>query len=306
MELDCKRVNVFIGEPNKGKTNILEGVALLSHNLPRRFRETFRFTVVSDLFYNFDISVPIQIEINGEKADFSYSKKELNFTFLQALHGQLKQRFSVNLKGEGSVASGAFSDLGVRIYNFNKHLTNYGGTDLNHLSAPDGDNLPLLIYSNKELRKIVADFLKENGYRLNINPVEREIMLTKEENDELYNFKYPLVSETIKRIIFLMLAIESNKNSTLLFDEPEAHTFPFYTKYIAERIALDTTNQYFLTTHNPYLLSSIISKTPTEELSVGVVYMEDYETKVRIIPPDQLGELTDPDVFYNLDQLVEA
>ena len=306
MELDCKRVNVFIGEPNKGKTNILEGIALFSQNLPERFRDTFRLSIVSDLFYNFDISKPIVIETKDTKGQLSYNKKVANFDFHQMLLGQMKLKFTIGINGDKLESHKLFTDIGIRLYNFDKSLTSYEGSDLGYLSSPDGNNLPLLLYSNKDLRKIVSDFLKEQGYRLNINPVKREIMLTKEENDDLYNFPFPVVSETIKRIVFLMLAIESNKNSTLLFDEPEAHTFPFYTKYIAERIALDTTNQYFLTTHNPYLLSSIISKTPTEDLSVGVVYMEDYETKVRIVPSDQLGDLTDPDIFYNLEQLTEA
>jgi len=31
LEIDCRRVNVFIGEPNIGKSNILEVIGLLSH-----------------------------------------------------------------------------------------------------------------------------------------------------------------------------------------------------------------------------------------------------------------------------------
>jgi AAA15 family ATPase/GTPase len=30
LRLDCKRINVFIGEPNTGKSNILESLGLLS------------------------------------------------------------------------------------------------------------------------------------------------------------------------------------------------------------------------------------------------------------------------------------
>ena len=30
LELSCRRVNVFIGEPNTGKSNILEALGLLS------------------------------------------------------------------------------------------------------------------------------------------------------------------------------------------------------------------------------------------------------------------------------------
>ncbi|MBK9017017.1 MAG: AAA family ATPase [Saprospiraceae bacterium] len=123
---------------------------------------------------------------------------------------------------------------------------------------------------------------------------------------EVFNYPYQVISETIKRIAFLITAIEGSVNSTLLFDEPEAHTFPFYTHYIAERIALDTSNQYFLTTHNSYLLHSIVEKTPIDELNVGIVYMENYETKVRILTPEQLGELSETDIFYNLELFLEA
>ncbi|MCL5876994.1 MAG: hypothetical protein M1540_04190 [Candidatus Bathyarchaeota archaeon] len=30
MKLDCKRINLFIGQPNVGKSNILEAIGLLS------------------------------------------------------------------------------------------------------------------------------------------------------------------------------------------------------------------------------------------------------------------------------------
>lgn len=305
LELDCKRVNVFIGEPNKGKTNILEGLALMSENVPERFQDIFRFSIVSDLFYNFDISKPITLRVDGFKGNLSYNKERTEFEFFETNNHNAEHRFSVNLKGGWVVNSDGNFSLPIKAYKF-KDLTNFPGEAVNHLSPPDGDNLALLLYSNKHFRKIISDFLREQGYRLNINPVEREVMVSKEENDELYNFPYQVVSETIRRIVFLMLAIESNKNSTLLFDEPEAHTFPFYTKYLAERIALDTSNQYFFTTHNSYLLHSIVEKTPADELLVGITYMENYETKVHVLTPDQLSELSETDIFYNLELFLEA
>ncbi|MHA1431833.1 MAG: hypothetical protein ACTSRV_15795 [Candidatus Freyarchaeota archaeon] len=51
----------------------------------------------------------------------------------------------------------------------------------------------------------------------------------------------------------------------LVFEEPEAHAFPYYTKFLAEKIALDTSNQYFISTHNPYFLLSILEKAPKDE-----------------------------------------
>lgn len=52
----------------------------------------------------------------------------------------------------------------------------------------------------------------------------------------------------------------------LVLDEPEANTFPKFTKILAERIAGDDRkNQFFITTHNPYLLHSLIKKTSSDD-----------------------------------------
>ena len=44
MKFDAKRVNLFIGEPNTGKTNILEALALLSEGVhgPAEFKEVLQ------------------------------------------------------------------------------------------------------------------------------------------------------------------------------------------------------------------------------------------------------------------------
>ncbi|NJK86128.1 MAG: ATP-binding protein [Bacteroidales bacterium] len=90
--------------------------------------------------------------------------------------------------------------------------------------------------------------------RLTLKPTENDLEISKLIEDELYSYPYFTLSETLQRIIFYSTAIKSNKDSVILFDEPESNTFPFYTKYLAELIALDKTNQFFITTHNPYLL----------------------------------------------------
>ena len=81
-------------------------------------------------------------------------------------------------------------------------------------------------------------------------------------------------------MISYTIAIESNQNSTLVFEEPESQAFPYYTKYLGERIGCDKSNQYFIATHNPYLISAILEKTPKIDANVFVTYYRDYETKV--------------------------
>jgi len=81
-------------------------------------------------------------------------------------------------------------------------------------------------------------------------------------------------------LIFHLTAIHSNADSIIAFNEPEARAFPYYTKELAESISLDDQgNQYFITTHNPYFLTSILDKTKENEVHINVTYMENFETK---------------------------
>ena len=280
---------------------------MLSENAPKRFKDIVRCEFVSDLFADNEIDKPIEIEVDNFKAFFSLTGSNMFSFQLKDLRNPSNWiwEYSINLHGDLMSDSGNSRLLSILFYKF-QNLLKYNTNQIDKLAPPFGENTPALLSSNSKLKKIISDFVRENGYRLTLKPAENGIMLTKEVGDELYSYSFQLVSETIRRIIFLMLAIESNKNSTLLFDEPEAHTFPFYTHYIAERIALDTSNQYFLTTHNSYLLHSIVEKTPIDELNVGIVYMENYETKVRILTPEQLSELSETDIFYNLELFLEA
>ena len=102
--------------------------------------------------------------------------------------------------------------------------------------------------------------------------------------------------------------MDSNKNSILVFEEPESHSFPYYTKYLGERIAFDETNQYFIATHNPYLLFSILEKAHKDDVSVFITYFEDYQTKVKLLSETELEEIMgmEIDVFFNIERLLEV
>ena len=173
---------------------------------------------------------------------------------------------------------------------------------------PFGVNLTSILSTNKRLRNLVRDLFRSRNFRLEIKSVENELVITKEIDDVLFSFPYESISETWRRIVFYMAVFETNKNSTILLDEPEANTFPFYTAYLAERIALDETNQFFLTTHNPYVLSSIVGKTPVKDLAVFVTNMENFCTELKPASVEGLSKILDygPDAFLNLDKIVAA
>ncbi|MFB0523347.1 MAG: AAA family ATPase [Candidatus Bathyarchaeia archaeon] len=52
LTLNCRRVNLFIGEPNTGKSNILEALGLLSHMSYGVLRAFVRFETTSNLFFD--------------------------------------------------------------------------------------------------------------------------------------------------------------------------------------------------------------------------------------------------------------
>ena len=103
------------------------------------------------------------------------------------------------------------------------------------------------------------------------------------------------------------MAIKSNSNSVLIFEEPEAHAFPYYMKYLAERITLDK-NQYFISTHNPYFLLSIAESAPKKDIGVFITYFEDFQTKVKPLTENEVEEVLEKgiDIFFNLDSFIRG
>lgn len=303
VEFEAKRVNLFIGEPNTGKSNILEALAFFSFGAFRNFKSIFRFRVTADLFYDQKVTSEIVVTAGEWKVSCKFTGTAYAGQFQRA--GMGLGAFQMNHQGPQSFTE--FSQSPFRYYQF-KPMDVFPNAKPGVLSPPFGDNLATVLYSNEALRKRISDLIRSKGYRLQLKPTENELLIAKDIDDELYSYPWASVSETLRRVVFYMAVLETNQNSILLLDEPEANTFPFYTAYLAERIALDEENQFFLTTHNPYILSSIVGKTPVKDLAVFVASMESFATKLNEVPVEGLSRILDygPDAFLNLDKLVEA
>ena len=298
-----RRVNVFIGEPNSGKSNLLEAVGLLSREVSIRLREVCRISQTAEIFFDRNVEHDVRV--------VTFPDRELK---IKRENGQFA--CSVTQPGGGTIGHFVFDENGgsgggsgwapdIRYYRYRAmNRAEYDRSPSGHLLPPYGSNLPNLLYTNKAVRDSISAFFKSKGFRLELRPQDNEILMSKEVDDILYSFPFESISETMKRIVFYKAALESNKDAVLVFDEPESNTFPFYTKYLAERIALDTTNQFFLTTHNPYVLMSIIEKTPEAELAVFVTRMKNYRTELHQMTPEELAEALElsMDLFLNLDR----
>jgi hypothetical protein len=163
-----------------------------------------------------------------------------------------------------------------------------------------------IILTNKHTKQTVKNIFEKFGYRINLRPEEGKIDIAKELEDVLVSFPYSISSDTLQRLVFYLTAIQSNRDSVITFEEPEAHAFPYYTKYLAERIALsEQNNQYFIATHNPYLLMSILEKAAKSDVGIFVAKLKDYQTKIIPLSEEKKMEILEmgSDVFLNLEAL---
>jgi AAA15 family ATPase/GTPase len=307
LRLDCKRVNVFIGKPNTGKSNLIESIGIFS--LPfvnENLRDIIRFENLTNLFYDHEVSGKIEITADA----FTFEAKFADGNYKLNLDDETKNfgyKIDFDFAGKGNLreSKGNYRTLPFRFYRFVLR-DNFPNWQSDFLLPPRGDNLMQILFTNKELRKSVADLFSEFGLRIVLKPQEYKIEVQKEIDDVVVAYPYALVSDTLQRVVFHFVAIETNKDSILIFEEPDAYAFPYYTKFFAERVALDTSNQYFVSTHNPYFLLSVLEKTPKDDVAIFITYLKEHQTKVRLLAQDELPEVLDLDasVFFNLDHFL--
>ena len=307
VDFEARRVTVFIGGPNAGKSNILETLAFLSSGVGERFKEIFRVRQTAELFRDQTIERPAMLLLNGKLAwKLRFEKQQPHF-LLEFGDGAEGGGHHIGMPSHEPGGSGWENRVSspYRYFTYRRDLFADGkASEYGALKAPFGQNLPAILFSDKAFRESVSALFKAHGHRLELRPQSSEILISKEVDDILFSYPFDGISETLRRIVFYKAVLETNRDSVLVLDEPEANTFPFYTKYLAERIALDETNQFFLTTHNPYVLMSIIEKTPKADLAVYVTRMKNYRTELRLLTDEEMAEALDlgMDLFLNLDR----
>jgi hypothetical protein len=313
LDLDCRRVNVFIGEPNAGKTNVLEAIGLWCPGVHAELRRVCRAEYVSELFFDQNTTEPIQIDADDFLAKIAKNEDGADMQFRgsftlrdkkQSWTAHVPLKDNLDIPGKRPHYPNAM--LPVKFFVYDAGLS-VDAVANGGLAPPFGSNLASLLANDKNARQIAADYFCDSRYRLSVDVGKRHLSMSRQEDSAVVSFPYSATSETLRRMIFYRLALETSKKCILAFDEPEANSYPPYTKILAESIAKDEQeNQFFLTTHSPYMLTSIIGKTPANELNVFVCRLEGSETKVYPMNEDQRMELMEMDMsaFFNLDRFL--
>ena len=337
VELTCRRVNVLIGDPNTGKSNILEALGLISYvghaNRSGDLRAFVRCDAVDDLFYGGFLSRPLDITLQRSRPLHG----ELGIQERVGLRlGFWEGRFRGGVGEEGLIREqgaepadspmdfGAYSIVGnhdtlsvvmgadalgiaraCKFYRFAPTST-YPAKAGGYLLPPSGANLLSLLLRNQDLMDEVTELLSAIGLRLGLRADENRIDVLKRSGSSNFSHPYHLTSTTFQRLVFHVAALSANTDSALVFDDPEGSAFPDHARYLAERIALDESgNQYFVAARSSHFLLPLLDNTPPDDIAVFLTYSYDYDTRLRQLSPDELARISDGlDVFSNFQTLL--
>lgn len=343
---DCKRINVFIGKPNVGKSNILEAVGLLggyNGNLNDKvFSEIVRYKNFGNLFYNNDRNLKIEVNANlgyfllkynfnnNDRFNVLYTssgilkddilnddsssheildrvnKFKTETSLDDILYGKLTPTtfFTVNFKDEFDTFPNVSTEKwgNIRKYVFQKDIKSTRNS-YHYLYPPNGDNWVRMLEIYPDLFDEIAEIFDSYGLQAVIDQEFNEFEIQKVVNRKAYKTPYSLMADTLQRYIFNLLAIKTNKNSIIVLEEPEAHSFPTYISKVGSEIVNDkNNNQYFIATHSPYLLQEFIENTDPNDLALFVCDYKNYETVIKSLTREEIDNITETDIdlFYNI------
>lgn len=333
---DCRRVNVFIGYPNVGKSNILEALALFSvDKVGIDFNDFVRIEKLTTFFFDGYIENNVEVIINSiSRIVGKYVGGTLNITneYDKENYGFEnvdRSGYSINRKEVSEMCSYLVEDLGrvsgfkslngikldnenrmteVLKYDFKKNIKFISGTGWK-FTHPFGENIFSVISENRLIKNEVKEIFSPNNLELLFDSREQVFTILKRTEAGIFTIPYELIADTLQRLIFYKTAILSNKDKVLLFEEPEAHMFPPYISKLTSDIVNDVNNnEFFIATHSPFVMNDLISNTEKDELALYIVSYENEtgETLIHRMSEEDVDEAYQfgYDFFMNIDNFI--
>ena len=310
---NCRRINLFIGYPNVGKSNVLEALGLFSlpylkegENLNRLVRAENKNELLFDnkmTTCHIDDGV-FTAEFRADDASFVMRHEFLSIEKQIFLSPKLDLTSNTNDRENHWSAN-------VKKYAFNANQIWTSDND-NSLLQPYGENIVNVLSHNPNLSEVLIWIKKEfSKYKLELvldvstNSLKVQQRL---DDDKVKQLPYSSIADTLRRVIFYKTAIASNTDSVLLFEEPEAHAFPPYISLITQDIIDAQNNQFFIVTHSPVIVNAFLEyKKTRKETSIYLFDFKGNQTTVKRLSDEEMNEIYEygEDVFFNIEKFLE-
>ncbi len=304
---DCKRINLFIGYPNVGKSNVLEALSLFSVpylDYGDKLNKLVRFENKNELFNDLSLGIfDVTTNENDIYYDVNYNRlkinnKDYNFNEKQFFQKSIFQDILVK-------------DTNIKRYTF-QTKNNWKSNGNSQLLPPFGENIIDTLSYNQNISE-VKSWMKQEFAKFGL-----EYVLDKSSDslkvqrrlggDEVMQLPYSSIADTLQRLIFYRTAIASNKDSVLLFEEPEAHAFPPYIRHITQDIIDAKTNQFFIVTHSPYVINDFLEyEHLRRETSIYLFDFKNDQTTVKRLTDEEMDEVYNygVDLFFNIESFLK-
>ncbi len=329
ISLKFNKVNVFIGDTNTGKSNLIELLAFLGSlthfnedgdedHYGLYLHKFIRYNSWLDIFYDrnteetIEVNLKYLIEGKAKTLSLKIIADENGMTLVDAR----KDRIITEIDYDGVMTVLELDSLrdlkAIKYYNFGKFY-NLGDitarTRGGALACPDGRNLFQTIWSSKERRDFLRNLLSLFGYHVVFDIADKRIMFQKQKNDVIVHFPFGLLSDTLKATILYYMALLSNENMVICFDEPESFMYPSHVLDLAEDVVMNPKNkknQIVLTTHNPYFFEQLVNKGDPNDINLFVSRFNDYQSEFKLLSHKEVEKAFEIDILMNYETFFEG
>ena len=321
LTLACRKINVFIGPPDTGKTNILESLFLVSclgwhHPIGPALRLNPQIGF-DPLFYRqfFDAPIEIALALGPRHEGIGDT---LTITAGIAGGGD-RRRLVLSVPPLDPAEVGFGGGVHVPLLNWVRYYL-YASSDRweyrsdlqlgdKVVTPAEGSNLLYVARHNWRVYEFLKDLVAPLNWRVRFDQGQKTFRLSEVRADEILDYNLDLLSDSLKRLLFYGAILLTSENAALVLDEPDVLAFPPYPKTLGEMIAVDETNQFFLTTHNPYFLAGIVEKAPRDTLAVFVCHRDgEGATGAKLLSDEEVRRVIEQgaSVFFNLDDFLPS